>query len=114
MEGFATFMAAAFMGQRFGWDHYLDTVEAWRARLFEGPRRQSRSLARLSGLESPERRRPHTGVPKGAYVLHLLRETLGEALCDDTETAFLTCSARQSSLQRQSLRSHQLLKLCGE
>ena len=31
-EGFATFMAAAFMEQRFGRDEYLRTVEAWRSR----------------------------------------------------------------------------------
>jgi hypothetical protein len=31
-EGFATFMSAAFMEQRFGRDEYLRTVEAWRSR----------------------------------------------------------------------------------
>ena len=64
-EGFATFMAAAFMEQRFGRDEYLRTVEAWRSRYSKGPRRRARSLARVPGLESPDARRPHTGVPKG-------------------------------------------------
>jgi aminopeptidase N len=78
-EGFATFMAAAFMEQRFGRDDYLRTVEAWRSRY---------SAVREAGhdrsLVFPDWNRPTADdralvYQKGAYVLHLLRETLGEA-----------------------------------
>lgn len=90
--------------------------------LFEGPRPKVRDASHDRSLVFPDRNRPSADdrtlvYQKGVYVFHLLRETLGEALCDDTETASLTCnqdSERQSSLQRQSLRGHQVLKFCGE
>jgi aminopeptidase N len=78
-EGFATFMAAAFMEHQFGRDEYLRSVEAWRMRY---------SAVREAGhdrsLVFPDWNRPTADdralvYQKGAYVLHLLRETLGEA-----------------------------------
>jgi aminopeptidase N len=79
-EGVATFMAAAFMEQRFGRDEYLRAVENW----------QSRSAAvRDAGhdrsLVFPDWDHPTADdrtlvYQKGAYVLHLLREILGESL----------------------------------
>jgi aminopeptidase N len=79
-EGFATFMAAAFMEQRFGRDEYLRTVEVWRSRYS-----QVRDAGHDHSLVFPDWDRPTSDdrilvYQKGAYVLHLLRETLGEAL----------------------------------
>ena len=79
-EGFATFMAAAFMEQRFGRDEYLRTVETWRSRYS-----QVRDAGHDRSLVFPNWNRPTTDdrtlvYQKGAYVLHLLRETLGEAM----------------------------------
>jgi aminopeptidase N len=79
-EGFATFMAAAFMEQRFGRDEYLRTVEAWRTRYSK-----VRDAGHDHSLVFPDWNRPTADdrtlvYQKGAYVLHLLRETLGEAI----------------------------------
>jgi aminopeptidase N len=78
-EGFATFMAAAFMEQRFGRDEYLRTVDAWRSR-YSAVREAGHDRA----LVFPDWSRPTADdralvYQKGAYILHLLRETLGEA-----------------------------------
>jgi aminopeptidase N len=79
-EGFATFMAAAFMERRFGRDEYLRTVEAWRSRYSN-----VRDAGHDRSLVFPDWNRPTADdrtlvYQKGAYVLHLLRETLGEAV----------------------------------
>jgi aminopeptidase N len=78
-EGFATFMAAAFMEQRFGRDEYLRIVEAWRSRYSN-----VRDAGHDRSLVFPDWSRPTADdrtlvYQKGAYVLHLLRETLGDA-----------------------------------
>lgn len=77
-EGFATFMAAAYDEHRFGRDTYLQDIERARMR-YETVRKagHDRSLA------FPDWRRPTADdrtlvYQKGAYVLHLLREQLGE------------------------------------
>jgi aminopeptidase N len=77
-EGFATFMAAAFMEQRFGRDEYLRTVEVWRSRYLK-----VRDAGHDRSLVFPDWNRPTADdrtlvYQKGAYVLHILRETLGE------------------------------------
>jgi aminopeptidase N len=79
-EGFATFMAAAFMEQRFGRDEYLRLVEAWRARYAK-----VRDAGHDRSLVFPDWNRPTPDdralvYQKGAYVLHLLRESLGEPM----------------------------------
>ena len=79
-EGFATFMAAAFMEQRFGRDEYLRVVEAWRARYAK-----VRDAGHDRSLVFPDWNRPTPDdralvYQKGAYVLHLLRESLGEPM----------------------------------
>ena len=78
-EGFATFMAAAFMEQRFGRDEYLRTVEAWRSR-YSAVREagHDRSLV-FADWNRPAADDRALVYQKGAYVLHLPRETLGEA-----------------------------------
>jgi aminopeptidase N len=73
-------MAAAFMEHRFGRDEYLRTVEAWRSRYS-----RVRDAGHDRSLVFPDWNRPTADdrtlvYQKGAYVLHLLRETLGEAV----------------------------------
>jgi aminopeptidase N len=79
-EGFATFMAAAFMEQRFGRDEYLRIVEAWRSRYSK-----VRDVGHDRSLVFTDWNRPTPDdrtlvYQKGAYVLHVLRENLGEAM----------------------------------
>jgi aminopeptidase N len=79
-EGFATFMAAAFMEQRFGRAEYTRIVEAWRLRYSK-----VRDAGHDRSLVFPDWNRPTSDdrtlvYQKGAYVLHVLRETLGEAM----------------------------------
>lgn len=77
-EGFATFMAAAYLEHRFGREAYLREIEASRQR-YERVRDDDgdRSLVFVNWS------RPTTAdrtlvYRKGAYVLHLLRELLGD------------------------------------
>jgi aminopeptidase N len=79
-EGFATFMAAAYMERRFGRDQYLRIVESWRSRY-----ETIRDAGHDRSLVFPDWNRPTADdrtlvYQKGAYVLHLLRDTLGERL----------------------------------
>jgi aminopeptidase N len=79
-EGFATFMAAAYMEQRFGREQYQRIVESWRSRY-----EKVRDAGQDRSLVFPDWNRPTAQdrtlvYQKGAYVLHLLRETLGERL----------------------------------
>jgi aminopeptidase N len=76
-EGFATFMAAAYNEHRFGREQYLRDIEASRARY-----RSVRDAGDDRSLVFPDWNRPTANdrtlvYHKGAYVLHLLRETLG-------------------------------------
>lgn len=77
-EGFAVFMAAAFEERQSGRDAYVQQVAAWQARV---------ERLRAEGHDHPlvyaEWTRPTSDdravvYQKGAYVLHLLRETVGE------------------------------------
>jgi aminopeptidase N len=77
-EGFATFMAAAWMEQRFGRERYLAEVDAMRQR-YERVRDEGNDKP----LVFPDWNRPTSAdrtlvYQKGAYVLHLLREQLGD------------------------------------
>jgi aminopeptidase N len=79
-EGFATFMAAGYMEQRFGRERYQRIVESWRSRY-----EKVRDAGQDRSLVFPDWNRPTAQdrtlvYQKGAYVLHLLRETLGERL----------------------------------
>jgi aminopeptidase N len=77
-EGFATFLAATYMEHRFGQAQYLAQVELWRQR-YERLRAENADRS----LVFPDWNRPTSNdravvYQKGAYVLHLLREQLGE------------------------------------
>jgi aminopeptidase N len=79
-ERFATFMAAAYMEHRFARDQYLRIVNGWRSRYDV-----IRSAGHDRSLVFPEWSRPTADdralvYQKGALVLHLLREKLGEQL----------------------------------
>lgn len=77
-EGMATFMAAAYLEHRFGRATYLGEIESYRA---------SYEKVRLAGKDKslvfpdwlrPTREDRTLVYDKGAYVLHLLREEMGE------------------------------------
>ena len=77
-EGFATFMADAYKEQRFGRAVYLKEIEASRARY-----ERARQAGHDKPLVFPDWVHPTSDdraivYHKGAYVLHLLREELGE------------------------------------
>ncbi|HZS08212.1 MAG TPA: M1 family metallopeptidase [Blastocatellia bacterium] len=77
-EGMATFMAAAYKEHRFGREEYLREIERSRA-IYQKVRGagKDKSLAFPDWLHpTPEDRR--LVYDKGALVLHLLREELGE------------------------------------
>lgn len=77
-EGVATFMAAAYKEHRFGRKEYLREIEANRAK-YEKVRDagKDRSLV-FPNWSNPTREDRTLVYDKGAYVLHLLREQLGE------------------------------------
>jgi len=77
-EGFGTFMAAAWMEHRFGREAYLREIQSSRDR-FE----KVRDAGGDRSLVFPDWDRPTSAdrtlvYHKGAYVLHLLREEMGE------------------------------------
>jgi len=77
-EGTATFMAAAYKEHRFGREEYLREIEDYRARY-----EKVRDAGKDRSLVFPDWTHPtpedRTLVyQKGAYVLHLLREEMGE------------------------------------
>jgi aminopeptidase N len=78
-EGFATFMAAAFRERQSGREAYLRVIEASRVRY-----QKVRDAGHDKPLVFPDWDRPTADdrtlvYHKGAYVLHLLREELGDA-----------------------------------
>ena len=77
-EGFATFMAAAYDEARFGRDVYLRDIERIRGR-YEQVRRDGadRSLV-FPAWDRPTANDRTVVYQKGAYVLHLLREAMGD------------------------------------
>ena len=77
-EGIATFIAAAYLEHRFGRDAYVREIERYRA---------SYEKVRVAGKDkslvfpdwiSPTREDRILVYDKGAYVMHLLREEMGE------------------------------------
>lgn len=78
-EGVATFMAAAYLEHRFGRAVYLREIETYRANY-----EKVRSAGKDKPLVFPDWLHPTSEdrtlvYDKGAYVLHLLREEMGEA-----------------------------------
>jgi aminopeptidase N len=77
-EGIATFMAAAYIEHRFGREAYLREIETYR-----GNYEKVRAAGKDKSLVFPDwlnpTREDRTLVyDKGAYVVHLLREEMGE------------------------------------
>jgi aminopeptidase N len=77
-EGMATFMAAAYLEQRFGRAAYMHEIDSYRANY-----EKVRDAGKDKSLVFPDWNRPtredRTLVyDKGAYILHLLREEMGE------------------------------------
>ena len=78
-EGFATYMAAAYREQRFGRDTYMKDVASMKARY-----EQVRARGNDRPLVFPSWDRPTADdrtivYQKGGYVLHELRELVGDA-----------------------------------
>jgi aminopeptidase N len=77
-EGIATFMAAAYVEHRFGRAVYLREIETYRANY-----EKVRAAGKDKSLVFPDWLHPTSEdrtlvYDKGAYVLHLLREEMGE------------------------------------
>ncbi len=77
-EGIATFMAAAYIEHRFGRDTYLREIESYHSN-YEKVRQagKDKSLVFPDWL-NPTREDRTLVYDKGAYVMHLLREEMGE------------------------------------
>jgi aminopeptidase N len=77
-EGLASFMASAYKERRFGREEYLRDVEEYRAN-YEKVRNKGkdRSLV-FPDWNSPTSEDRTLVYDKGAYLLHLLREEMGE------------------------------------
>ena len=78
-EGFATFMAAAYMQHQHGEAEYLAAVDRWRARLAKLTAEGKDHALVYARWDKPTRDDRAVVYQKGAYVLHLLREEMGEA-----------------------------------
>ena len=79
-EGFATFMAAAYREHRFGREVYLQDVAAMRAR-YDRVRNAGHDRALVfPNWDAPTADDRTLVYQKGGYVLHLLREALGDEL----------------------------------
>ncbi|QSX79974.1 M1 family metallopeptidase [Lysobacter solisilvae] len=77
-EGMATFMAAAWIEQRFGPQAYRAQVERWHERLQALRSKGADHALVYAQWTSPSGDDRAVVYQKGAYVLHLLREQLGE------------------------------------
>lgn len=77
-EGMATFMSAAYNEYRFGKEVYLSNIESYR-KVYEGikERGNDRCLV-FEEWKNPSRDDRNLVYFKGAYVLHLLKEKLGD------------------------------------
>lgn len=77
-EGFANFMAAAYLQHRYGEAAYREQVEGWKRRL-DKLRETGKDHALIyERWLKPSADDRAVVYQKGAYVLHLLREELGE------------------------------------
>jgi aminopeptidase N len=78
-EGIATFIAAAYLEHRFGRELYLREIETYRAN-YEKVRAAGKDKPLVfPDWLNPTREDRILVYDKGAYVLHLLREEMGEA-----------------------------------
>ena len=77
-EGIATFMAAAYLEHRFGRAIYVREIETYRAN-YEKVRAAGKDKSLVfPDWNSPTREDRTLVYDKGAYVMHLLREEMGE------------------------------------
>lgn len=77
-EGFATFMAAAYIEHRQGADAYARQVQAWARRLEKLRADGKDRLLVFPDWSSPTSDDRAVVYQKGAYVLHQLRQLLGD------------------------------------
>lgn len=77
-EGMATFMSAAYNEYRFGKEVYLSNIESY-YKVYEGikDRGNDRSLV-FENWDNPSKDDRNLVYFKGAYVIHLLKEKLGD------------------------------------
>ncbi len=77
-EGIATFIAAAYLEHRFGRAAYMREIETYRAN-YEKVRAAGKDKSLVfPNWNSPTREDRTLVYDKGAYVVHLLREEMGE------------------------------------
>lgn len=77
-EGIATFMAAAYLEHRFGREAYMREIETYKAN-YEKVRAAGKDKSLVfPDWKSPTREDRTLVYDKGAYVMHLLREEMGE------------------------------------
>ena len=79
-EGFANFMAAAYLQHRFGDAEYRKQVDGWKRRLDKLSANGTDRALVFDNWDKPTADDRAVVYQKGAYVLHLLREELGEEL----------------------------------
>jgi aminopeptidase N len=77
-EGFASFMAAVWQQHRFGDDAYNDQVKRWTDTLARLKSEQADKPLVFSDWKKPTANDRAIVYQKGAYVLHLLRQEVGE------------------------------------
>ena len=77
-EGMANFMAAAWMQHKHGDDEYLAAVNRWRTRLDKLKADGKDHALVYERWDKPTRDDRAVVYQKGAYVLHLLRQEIGE------------------------------------
>jgi aminopeptidase N len=78
-EGVATFMAAAWLQQRFGEEAYAQSVARWKARMDQLAAAGHDHALVYAQWNHPTADDRAVVYQKGAYVLHRLRQELGEA-----------------------------------
>jgi len=78
-EGFATYMAAAYREHRFGRETYLKDVASMKARYEEVRARGNDRPLIFPSWDRPTADDRTVVYQKGAYVLHELREHVGDA-----------------------------------
>ncbi|MEZ5072106.1 MAG: M1 family metallopeptidase [Bacteroidales bacterium] len=77
-EGMATFLSAAYNEQRFGREVYLANIRSYQ-KVYEGIRDRGNDQSLVfESWASPSPDDRNLVYFKGAYVMHLLKETLGE------------------------------------
>jgi len=77
-EGIATFMAAAYLEHRFGREAYMREIETYKTN-YEKVRAAGKDKSLVfPDWKSPTREDRTLVYDKGAYVMHLLREEMGE------------------------------------